>query len=146
MIEVRPALPDELDRCLAVRRDVFVVGQNVPEDLEVDGLDEACWHALALEDDHPVGTARLRTTSDGVAKVERVAVLDSYRGKHVGDRLMTLLENEAKARGHKEVVLSAQKQVIPFYERRGYLAFGPEYLEADIPHRKMRRALDEAHS
>lgn len=142
MSTVRRAEPSELPACLDVRHEVFVVGQRVPEALEVDGLDEACTHFLALADDgRAIGAARLRITEDGRAKAERVAVRATHRGQGLGAKLMDALEAEARARGFAEVVLSAQAPVIPFYEGRGYVPEGPIYDEAGIPHRKMRLAL-----
>src|SRR5206468_725759 len=45
------------------------------------------------------------------------------------------------ARGLRELVLNAQVAVIAFYERLGYRVEGPEFLEAGIPHRAMRKPL-----
>jgi predicted GNAT family N-acyltransferase len=38
-------------------------------------------------------------------------------------------------------VLSAQVRAVPFYLRHGFSGEGPEYEEAGIAHRLMRRAL-----
>ncbi len=138
-VTVTMATSEELPDCISVRRDVFVVGQNVPEDLEVDGLDVQCTHFIARVDGRAVGTARLRITPEGIAKAERVAVRADVRGQRLGHRLMDALEAEARRQGHDEVVLSAQVPVIPFYEARGYVAEGPVYLDAGIDHRTMRR-------
>lgn len=135
---VRRATEDEQRACFAVRHDVFVVGQNVPANLELDGLDDRCTHFVALVDGRVVGTARLRIV-DQTAKAERVAVRAEARGSGLGHRLMDALEAEARRLGHTEVVLSAQKQVISFYAQRGYVADGPIYVEAGIDHQKMRR-------
>ena len=51
---------------------VFVHGQGVPEDLELEHEDE-CVHFLALDDSHqPVGTGRLRDVHGIYVKFERV--------------------------------------------------------------------------
>ena len=140
VITVRAIEPPELATCLAVRREVFIEGQRVPEALEIDGLDGEAFHVLACDDDAAIGTARMRVV-DGAAKIERVAVRAPYRGRGVGAKMMDALEAEAAQRGLTRLVLSAQVEVIPFYERRGYVAEGPEYLDADIPHRTMRRTV-----
>lgn len=140
MAEVRLARDDERAACLAVRRTVFIEEQRVEEAIEVDGLDEACAHAIAYADDgRCVGTARLRVTDGGDAKVERVAVLAEARGTGLGHRLMDVIEAEARRRGFTEVVLNAQASVITFYDRRGYAPEGPRFDEAGIEHQKMRR-------
>ena len=130
-----------LTRCLALRRRVFIDEQQVPEDLEVDGLDPACVHVLVEVDGVTVGTARLRITDEGVAKAERVAVSRSRRGEGIGRRVMRALEREAAARGRDAVVLGAQTDALPFYEKLGYDAYGPEFMDAGIPHRMMRLPL-----
>jgi predicted GNAT family N-acyltransferase len=139
-VDVRAVGLDRLETCLAIRRRVFVQGQGVPEAIEIDGLDPGCAHFLAQDGARAVGTARLREV-DGAAKVERVAVLESERGRGIGRVLMRALEAEAGARGLGEVVLNAQEAVIPFYERLGYASEGERFFEADIPHRRMRKRL-----
>ena len=53
----------------AIRRKVFIVEQNVPEEIDVDGSDTGCEHVLAFDhDETPVGTGRLapvNSTSSG---------------------------------------------------------------------------------
>ena len=141
MLEVRRARPDELERCLAIRREVFVEEQGVPIDEEMDAHDAVCVHFLALDAGDAVGTARLRETEAGRVKAERVAVRRPFRGAGVGCALMCALEDEVRTRGRRELVLNAQVPVIAFYERLGYRVEGPEFLEAGIPHRAMRKPL-----
>lgn len=136
---VRP--PDELSACRAIRRAVFILEQAVSEADEWDGLDAQCLHFVAELDGRPVGTARLRTTADGEAKAQRVAVLAACRGRGVGAALMAALEAEAWRRGHRRVILGAQVQAVGFYERCGYRVFGEPFDDAGIPHRWMGRDL-----
>ena len=138
MRDVRLVSLDELPTCLEIRLEVFVEGQNVPLDEEVDGRDEQCSHFLASEDGRALATARLRITDEGEARAERVAVLQAARGTGLGLAVMRLLQQTAAQRGHSEVVLHAQVAVIPFYERLGYVAEGPVFMDCDIPHRTMR--------
>ena len=141
MSGVRIVENDELSTCLVIRLEVFVEGQNVPLDEEVDGLDEQCTHFLAERGGVPLGTARLRITEKGEARAERVAVLEAARGSGLGAQVMLLLHDTAREKGHDEVVLHAQVAVIPFYERLGYRAEGPVFMDCAIPHRTMRLPL-----
>lgn len=141
MVVVRRARPDELARCLAVRREVFVDEQHVRHDEEMDGRDPVCVHFVALADDDVVGTARLRVTDDGHAKAERVAVRRAFRRTGAGRALMRALEAHARNDGHTEIVLNAQTIVIEFYTQLGYRAEGDEFRQAGIPHRTMRKRL-----
>ena len=66
-----------------------------------------------------------------------MAVRAKARGKGVGLALMQAIAAEAVANGVRKLVLESQVHAIPFYERLGYAAHGPEYLDCGIPHRKM---------
>lgn len=141
MGQVTVRMTGDLEPCLWLRKVVFVEEQGVPLEEELDDLDAECTHFLAEAAGEPVGTARLRLV-DGKAKAQRVAVLAAWRGAGVGRALMAALEGEARRQGAREVVLAAQTSAIPFYERLGYAAWGDEFMDAGIPHRWMRRALD----
>lgn len=127
----------ELESCFAIRMAVFVDEQNVPPEEELDELDATSQHVLALWNDMPAGTARCFEKSPGVWKIGRVAVLAQYRQHKIGASLMRAAESACA--GAKEFILTAQCQALPFYERLGYVAEGPEFLEAGIPHRFMRK-------
>jgi len=66
-----------------------------------------------------------------------VAVLKAGRGQGLGLALMRTMLEDARAEGVAEAFLSSQTYAIPFYERLGFVAHGPEYLDAGIPHRDM---------
>ncbi|HEX4942997.1 MAG TPA: GNAT family N-acetyltransferase [Usitatibacteraceae bacterium] len=121
-----------------IRTTVFVVEQNVPAGLEMDGRDGDCAHALAeTADGEPIGTGRLMP--DG--RIGRMAVLASWRGRGVGAAILDALMAEAKRRGFRETYLHAQSHAQAFYARHGYVVEGDEYLEAGIPHIGMRATL-----
>lgn len=130
----------------AIRHEVFVVEQDVPADLEWDGKDDRAVHVLA----EGAGTGRLLLGEDAAKKnggdprtavLGRLAVLPGARGNGTGARLVRALEDEARRLGLDGVYLEAQVHAIVFYERLGYTAFGPEFQDAGIAHRAMRRSL-----
>ena len=122
------------ERLAAVRRQVFVVEQAVPEDMEWDGLDETCVHVVALD---PAGEAVAtgRMTTDG--RIGRMAVLRSWRGRGVGAAVLDRLVDEARRRHLPSVYLHAQTHALAFYARAGFVARGDEFDEAGIPHVEM---------
>jgi len=65
----------------AVRKKVFVEEQGVPLHLECDAFDATATHFIMYEDNEPAGAARLRNIEDHTAKIERVCILQSQRGK-----------------------------------------------------------------
>lgn len=139
-LDVRRIRPDEMEDCLALRREVFVDEQSVPPDLELDGLDPTAVHLVARQAGRVVGTARIRVVH-GAAKAERVAVARDARRTGVGAALMSAVEAEARTLGLSAVILHAQESAVPFYEKIGYGAEGERFFDAGIPHRAMRRLL-----
>ncbi|MCT7355974.1 GNAT family N-acetyltransferase [Streptomyces sp. 15-116A] len=139
------------EACFAVRKEVFVAEQGVPEDIEYDAYDAGAVHLLAVrEDGVPLGTGRLLHGEAAAAKnggdasvgaLGRLAVLREARGLGVGAALVRAVEDAARARGLTAVDLHAQTHALGFYERLGYTAYGPEFPDAGLPHRAMRRVL-----
>ena len=122
-------------RATTIRFMVFVQEQQVPAALELDGHDADCIHALIEVDGQAVATGRL--SPDG--RIGRMAVLASYRGQGLGRSLLAGLLSAADQRGQHETYLHAQMHAIGFYERLGFIAEGPEFDDAGIAHRLMRR-------
>ncbi|MZD04094.1 GNAT family N-acetyltransferase [Streptomyces sp. SID5785] len=139
------------EACFAVRRGVFVAEQGVPEDLEYDRYDADAVHVLAVRaDGTALGTGRLLTGEAAAVKnggardvgaLGRLAVTQEARGLGVGAALVGAIEDAARERGLTAVDLHAQTHALGFYERLGYEVYGPEFPDAGIPHRAMRKPL-----
>lgn len=143
--------PADREACFALRKDVFVAEQGVPENIEYDAHDAGAVHVLAVrEDGTPLGTGRLLHGPAAAAKnggdpavgsLGRLAVTRAARGLGVGAALVRAIEEAARDHGLTAVDLHAQTHALGFYERLGYEAYGPEFPDAGMPHRAMRRAL-----
>jgi len=120
--------------CRTIRREVFCIEQKVPEAVEWDGLDDRCRHFLLRLDGVPAATARSRAYGPGDYKIERVAVLKTHRGSGLGKALMVHVLAHARGTDAATAVLNAQTLVKDFYAGLGFVADGPEFIEADIPH------------
>ena len=118
----------------SIREAVFVMEQNVPPDLEWDGLDPDCTHVIAYLSSHrAVATGRL--LRDG--HIGRMAVLRPWRGQGIGSRVLVALIECARARGVTTCALNAQTHALRFYERHGFVVEGSEFDDAGIAHRHM---------
>ena len=118
-----------------IRTRVFIEGQACPEEEEFDGLDAGCEHFLAMWKGEPAGTARVRTTSEGV-KLERYAVLDPFRRLGIGKALVETTLAYAKSFG-QPIYMHAQVEVEGLYRPFGFRPIGDIFDEVGIPHRKM---------
>jgi predicted GNAT family N-acyltransferase len=122
----------------AVREPVFVIEQKVPLAMEWDALDPNCHHVLALDQqNNPIGTGRLTPEHT----IGRMAVLSNWRGRGVGDALLTRLINKARQLGWPSISLHAQHKAVGFYQKHGFGAHGELYEEAGIWHQSMTLSL-----
>jgi len=120
----------------AVRNAVFIEEQNVPRELEWDGMDETSIHFMAeTTAGDVIGTARLMPSG----QIGRMAVLIQQRGHGIGRRLLDRAISSARQRGMEEVFLHAQSHALEFYQKAGFVADGEQFEEAGIPHRSMTR-------
>jgi predicted GNAT family N-acyltransferase len=132
----RLASQKEIAKAFAIRMRVFVKEQGVPAEIELDSDDDRATHFLAYIGSRAVGTARV-VRHHGSAKIGRMAVLKSYRGRGIGKKLLERAMEAAKKWGARKIYLHAQVAVIGFYESMGFRCTGPIFDEAGIAHRKM---------
>lgn len=124
-----------------IRDAVFGNEQAVPPEIDWDGRDPDCVHALALEESgEALGTGRL--SPEG--KIGRLAVPRRERGHGIGAAVIEALLAEAVRKGFPKVHLHAQTQALAFYEKQGFVRRGDPFLEADIEHVYMSKILPDA--
>lgn len=137
MIEIKRFLFEDkklMQTAHNIRHEVFVIGQNCPEDIEWE-FEEESTHFLVYDNGEAVATARHRKTKNGY-KLERFAVLESERGKSYGNIVLkAILADLADFNGL--IYMHAQVQVLPFYEKVGFIKEGSLFKEAGIMHCKM---------
>lgn len=141
-IQVQVINNDEaLAQAFQIRREVFIAEQNITEEEEFDGLDDESTHYLAKIAGVTAGTCRVRPLKDhpeGDVKIERISILKNYRGHGVGRKIVEKVLADIQKQGYKTVVLYGQSHATGFYQSFGFKAFGDEFMDARIPHRKMK--------
>ncbi len=120
----------QLHDLLWLRNLVFVYGQKITAEPEVDGRDPECVHVWGSCGDQMVATARLFMTHDP-AKVGRIAVHPDWQGQGIGSQLMKYIH---QVLGSRPAAMSAQAYLVEWYQRLGWIPQGEIYEEAGIPH------------
>lgn len=136
-ILVVPPFSTLCNAAFALRREVFVWEQNVPEEEEHDADDLTATHFVAVLEGEVVGTLRLIDYPEHV-KIGRVAVRQAFRGRGIAQAMIAAAMDHARARGRERFYLTAQSDKLGFYQRLGFAAFGPEFQDGGMPHRAMR--------
>lgn len=143
MVDVRLGGWDALGlHAQTIRTEVFIEEQRIPVEMEWDESDATAVHAVAFNRfGLPLATGRLLVHAAGVARIGRMASIQTVRGSGVGRRVLDALMQAAKARGDREVLLHAQTSAQAFYARAGFVPVGPIFDEAGIAHIEMKHEL-----
>lgn len=136
-ILIVPPFSTLCNAAFALRREVFVWEQKVPEAEENDADDLTATHFVAVAEGEVVGTLRLIDKPEH-HKIGRVAVRSQFRGHGIARQLILAAMDHARASGRDRFYLTAQTDKLGMYEKLGFVAFGPEFQDGGMPHRAMR--------
>ena len=134
-------LPEELMAIQGIRKSVFQQEQGVDRVLDFDGLDEISDQLIACIDDEYVGTARIRYLDEKTAKIERLAVLHTARGRGMGKQIMEKALDVIASKNIPLVVIHSQEYVKGLHQQLGFKEEGEIFEEAGIRHVKMVKTL-----
>jgi predicted GNAT family N-acyltransferase len=137
--------PEDVSGALAVRERVFCLEQGVPQEEELDELDDQALHLVALEheDGGVIATLRLLCETED-AKIGRVAVDRAWRRRGIAARMLGLALARARELGCRRARLAAQLEAVALYEAAGFAVQSEVFQEAGIEHVWMGRELGEA--
>ncbi|KQV03206.1 acetyltransferase [Devosia sp. Root413D1] len=133
-----PVFSTLCNAAFALRREVFVIEQQIPEAEEFDADDLTATHLVAIAAGNVVGTLRIIWTPEHV-KLGRVVVAQLWRGQGISTRLLRHAMALARDKGESRFYLTAQHDKLAVYEKLGFVAFGEPFDDGSgILHLKMR--------
>ena len=131
---------DRLYAILRLRQEVFTIEQDCVY-LDIDNRDQQSVHILCMENEEL--SAYLRCIPPSPDRVEsqlgRIVVCPAQRGKRLGRELVQRgIDHNMEHWPDSDICISAQAHLQRFYESMSFVSEGEEYLEDNIPHRRMR--------
>lgn len=106
-------------QAFAVRAACFIGELDVPYSEEFDGHDFGATHVIAYVGDEPVGTLRVRWFKS-FAMLERLAVIQRYRGNGVASLLVERARQLAETRGNNMLYTQALPADVKSWEKQGW--------------------------
>ncbi|RXJ69331.1 GNAT family N-acetyltransferase [Halarcobacter ebronensis] len=111
---------DIISKSQIIRRRVFFEEQNIPLELDLDGLDEYSSHALITENGLLIATARLYSPDGKHSILARVAVVKEYRKNGIAPKVINALIAHAKESGYSTIEIHAHEYLKKYYEKFGF--------------------------
>ncbi|WP_312271547.1 GNAT family N-acetyltransferase [Pseudomonas sp.] len=112
--------PELIKQAQSIRYQVFTLEQNIPTELDLDGLDEVSFHALVRDKYKSVATARLTVKENGSSVMARVAVLEEYRGLGIASKIVKALIEHADNIDVASIEIHAHGYLRGYYEQFGF--------------------------
>ena len=132
---------EELYNILNLRSEVFIVEQNCAYQ-DIDQKDQFALHVFLKKNNQIIAYTRIFKPNDyfEYSSIGRVVVLKKERGSKIGSQIMSYsIKKIEEIFNETKIKISAQKHLISFYKKLGFLVIGDEYLEDGIPHIAMIR-------
>lgn len=133
-----PVFSTLCNAAFALRREVFVIEQRIPESEEFDADDLTATHLVAIAAGNVVGTLRIIYAPEH-AKLGRVVVSKLWRGRGISTRLLERAMSIARENGQSRFYLTAQHDKLGVYEKLGFVAYGDPFDDGSgILHLRMK--------
>ena len=115
-----PQGPEEFERYYALRWKILRQPWDQPRESEKDEHEAQAVHLTAWVEGSLVGVGRLHFNSPAEAQIRYMAVEEQFRNQNVGAEILRELENRARQRGARAIVLNARDRAVHFYQKHGY--------------------------
>jgi predicted GNAT family N-acyltransferase len=140
---LQPSTEQELKMYYDLRYEILRKPWNQPYSTTFDEWEKSSVHLLMLnEKEEPIAAGRLQINSFEEGQVRSMAVKDAEQNQGLGTTILQHLEEEARHRNMKHIILDARDGAVNFYKKNGYHVEGDSYILFDtIPHFRMKKIL-----
>ena len=121
-------------QAIAIRAACFVGELGVPFSDEIDGHDYGATHVIASLGDEPIGAVRVRWFRT-FAMIDRLAVLQRFRGHRVGHLLLERSRILAESRGCNMLYAQVLPPDLDYFAKQGWWRLLPERQRRHSPNR-----------
>ncbi|MEW6467321.1 MAG: GNAT family N-acetyltransferase [Bacteroidota bacterium] len=118
---LQPQTPEEFERYYRLRWELLRKPWGWERGSELTDDEDRCVHAMICDDQqNALAVCRLQMNSAEEAQVRFMAVRDDVQGKGLGRIIMSYMEDRAREKGAKKMVLQARENALEFYKRMNY--------------------------
>ncbi len=138
-----PISEEELEKYYNLRYEILRKPWDQPKASTKDEWENNSIHVLMLnEQDEAIAVGRLQLNSDEEGQIRSMAVRSDLQGKGLGSQIIDYIEQRAREKKLKCILLDARINAVKFYENHGYKVIGDSYLLFGvIPHFQMKKEI-----
>jgi GNAT superfamily N-acetyltransferase len=142
-VEVRePVTERDFERYYDLRWRILREPWTDAKESERDEYEQEAIHITAWVEGKLTGVGRVHFISPEEAQVRYMAVEEGYSGQGIGSAILRELEDRARLRGARRMVLNARESAVRFYEKHRYVITDQTSVLFDrIAHWEMRKEL-----
>jgi predicted GNAT family N-acyltransferase len=140
---IEPETEEQLRKYYDLRFEILRKPWDQPKASTKDDWENNSIHVLMLnEQDEAIAVGRLQLNSDEEGQIRSMAVRSDLQGKGLGSQIIQYIEQKAKEKKLKYILLDARTNAVKFYENHGYKVIGESYLLFGvIPHFRMKKEM-----
>ena len=141
---IEPTTSEEFKKYYNLRYKILRKPWGQPSGSERDGGEETSIHRMIIDNKtgNALAVGRLQFNSEDEAQIRYMAVADEFQGKGLGSQIISSLEDVARGKGSKQIILSARENALQFYKNNGYkIVKKTHLLFGEIQHWLMEKEL-----
>ena len=141
---IEPNTSDEFKIYYHLRYEVLRKPWLQPKGSERDEQEETSLHRMIIDEPNgkAVAVGRLQFNTIEEAQIRYMAVSDDYQGMGYGSKMVNVLDDIAREKGSRKIILQSRGNAVKFYEKNGYKIIEKSYLLFDeIQHWLMEKEL-----
>ena len=140
---IQPATEQELKMYYDLRYEILRKPWNQTYASTKDEFENISLHVMMMNDNgKAVAAGRLQFNSSEEGQIRSMAVSGPEQGKGLGTKILLHLEDAARKKNFKRIILDARDGAVKFYLKNGYSIEGDSYILFDtIPHFRMKKVL-----
>jgi len=119
---IEPKSLEEFKKYYNLRYEILRKPWGQPMGSERDDGEDMSSHRMIIDEKtgNALAVGRLQYNSEDEAQIRYMAVADEFQGQGLGSQIISVLEDVAKEKDIKRVILQARKNALQFYENNGY--------------------------
>ena len=124
-----PQSEEEFEKYYHLRWEILRKPWGWERGSEVTDDEDKCVHAMICDENKNVlAVCRLQMNSDDTAQIRFMGVKDDMQGKGLGKKIIHYLENKAREKRAKKIILQARENALDFYKKMDYSVIEKSHL------------------